>query len=152
MGSFSLQSPFFCDWWQHNQSKHKFAKNWQIDTNWNLIETTYTCLDAYHHPMMTWPPPKSIISLCFSQFFFFFSSPFESKLLPLEKIFICTLLWSKILPLWNQITSGGLCYLVCTNLKVTYHDTNWNWIPIQSPWIEEHLVHQGELWAHSLWS
>ena len=26
------------------------------------IETAYTCLDAYHHPMMTWPPPKTIIS------------------------------------------------------------------------------------------
>ena len=32
------------------------------------IETTYTCLDAYHHPMLTWPPPKSIIPLCFSTF------------------------------------------------------------------------------------
>ena len=26
------------------------------------IETTYTCLDAYHHPMMTWPSPKTMIS------------------------------------------------------------------------------------------
>ena len=26
------------------------------------IETTYTCLDAYHHPMMAWPPPKTMIS------------------------------------------------------------------------------------------
>jgi len=26
------------------------------------IETTYTCLDAYHHPMMDWPPPKIMIS------------------------------------------------------------------------------------------
>ena len=26
------------------------------------IETAYTCLDAYHHPMMTWPPPKTMIS------------------------------------------------------------------------------------------
>ena len=26
MGSCSLQSPLFCDWWQHNQSKHKFAR------------------------------------------------------------------------------------------------------------------------------
>jgi len=26
------------------------------------IETTYTCLDAYHHPMMAWPPPKIMIS------------------------------------------------------------------------------------------
>jgi hypothetical protein len=33
----------FGDLWQHNQSKHKFAK---IDK----IKTTYTCLDAYHHP------------------------------------------------------------------------------------------------------
>jgi hypothetical protein len=35
--------PLFGDLWQHNQSKHKFAK---IDG----IRTTYTCLDAYHHP------------------------------------------------------------------------------------------------------
>jgi hypothetical protein len=35
--------PLFGDLWQHNQSKHKFA---QIDR----IRTTYTCLDAYHHP------------------------------------------------------------------------------------------------------
>ena len=27
-----------------------------------LIETAYTCLDAYHHPMMTWPPSKTMIS------------------------------------------------------------------------------------------
>ena len=26
------------------------------------IETAYTCLDAYHHPMMTWPPSKTMIS------------------------------------------------------------------------------------------
>ena len=26
-----------------------------------LIETTYTYLDAYHHPMMAWPPPKTMI-------------------------------------------------------------------------------------------
>ena len=26
------------------------------------IETTYACLDAYHHhPMMAWPPPKTMI-------------------------------------------------------------------------------------------
>jgi hypothetical protein len=35
--------PLFGDLWQHNQSNHKFAK---IDR----IRTTYTCLDAYHHP------------------------------------------------------------------------------------------------------
>jgi hypothetical protein len=35
--------PLFGDLWQHKQSKHKFAK---IDK----IRTTYTCLDAYHHP------------------------------------------------------------------------------------------------------
>jgi hypothetical protein len=35
--------PLFCDLWQHKQSKHNFAK---IDK----IRTTYTCLDAYHHP------------------------------------------------------------------------------------------------------
>ena len=32
------------------------------------IESTYTFLDAYHHPMLTWPLPKSIIPLCFSLF------------------------------------------------------------------------------------
>jgi hypothetical protein len=35
--------PLFGDLWQHKQSKHNFAK---IDK----IRTTYTCLDAYHHP------------------------------------------------------------------------------------------------------
>jgi hypothetical protein len=35
--------PLFGDLWQNKQSKHKFAK---IDK----IRTTYTCLDAYHHP------------------------------------------------------------------------------------------------------
>ena len=27
-----------------------------------IIQTAYTCLDAYHHPMMTWPPSKTMIS------------------------------------------------------------------------------------------
>jgi hypothetical protein len=35
--------PLFGDLRQHKQRKHKFAK---IDK----IRTTYTCLDAYHHP------------------------------------------------------------------------------------------------------
>ena len=42
-------------------------------------------------------------------------------------------------------TSGRSDYLICTNLKMTYHDTNWSWIPIESSWSGEHLVHQGEL-------
>ena len=25
------------------------------------IETTYTCLDAYHHLMLAWPSPKTMI-------------------------------------------------------------------------------------------
>jgi hypothetical protein len=35
--------PLFGDLWQHNQSKHKFAKKM------TKIRATYTCLDAYHH-------------------------------------------------------------------------------------------------------
>ena len=26
------------------------------------IETAYACLDAYYHPMMAWPPSKTMIS------------------------------------------------------------------------------------------
>jgi hypothetical protein len=42
-GHLRYNLPLFGDLWQHNQSKHKFAK---IDK----IRTIYTCLDAYHHP------------------------------------------------------------------------------------------------------
>jgi hypothetical protein len=70
--------PFFGDLWQHNQSKHKFAT---IDR----IRTTYTCLDAYHHPKLpldqTFPfthslplPPLEPLS-CFGPTF----SPFGIK-------------------------------------------------------------------------
>ena len=74
------------------------------------IETAYTCLDAYHHPMMTWPTPKTMISpfvppviwlllrhdlihLGISPHLGYASSPLEN-----------TLLRSTFLPLWNQIT------------------------------------------------
>jgi hypothetical protein len=42
-GHIRYNLPLFGDLWQHNQSRHKFAK---IDK----IRATYTCLDAYHHP------------------------------------------------------------------------------------------------------
>ena len=50
----------------------KASINLQKLTNW----TTYTYLDAYHHPMSTWPLPKSMI--------FPFASP--HIFLPLEDI------------------------------------------------------------------
>jgi hypothetical protein len=44
-GHIRYNLPLFGDLWQHNQSKHKFAKS-------DRIRTTYTCLDAYHHPKL----------------------------------------------------------------------------------------------------
>ena len=32
----------------------------RLDVAWMF--TAYACLDVYHHPMMTWPPPKIMIS------------------------------------------------------------------------------------------
>jgi hypothetical protein len=58
--------PLFGDLWQHNQSKHKFAK-------FDRIITTYTFLDAYHHP----------------------NSPYMK--LPLFDLYV------HILPLWSHI-------------------------------------------------
>jgi hypothetical protein len=40
---FTTISPFLVIYDKNKQRKHKFARN-------DKIRTTYTCLDAYHHP------------------------------------------------------------------------------------------------------
>ena len=59
MEPYSLQSPPFL---VIDDNTIKASINLQKLTNWYQLKTTYTCLDAYHHPMMTWPPSKTMIS------------------------------------------------------------------------------------------
>jgi len=54
-------SPFFVI----DDNTIKANINFKKFTNW----TTYTCLDAYHHPMSAWPPSKSVISPLFLHIF-----------------------------------------------------------------------------------
>jgi len=53
-GHVSYNLPFFCDSWQHNQSKYKIAK---IDKLNHLRLLGCLPPDAYHHPMLTWASP-----------------------------------------------------------------------------------------------
>jgi hypothetical protein len=79
--------PLFGDLWQHKQSKHNFAKIVKI-------RTTYTCLDAYHHPNSPWiklPP-------------FWSSLPMFAHSLLLPHFGTTSLLWSHNVPLWNTIS------------------------------------------------
>ena len=102
--------PLFGDWWQHNQSKHKICKNWQIEPltlAWMLTIIQW----RFGLPLKPWspfvPPPicySSLICwldpLCISPPLEYFS--FLGTSLPL--CWEHALLWSTFLPLWNQIT------------------------------------------------
>jgi hypothetical protein len=68
--------PLFGDLWQHKQSKHKYEK---IDK----IRTTYTFLDAYHHPN----PPRTNFPL-------------------FDLLFLCSLI-ACLFPLWNHSACFG---------------------------------------------
>ena len=102
--------PLFGDWWQHNQSKHKIFKNWQIEP------LTLACMLTiiqwrFGLPLKPWSPLflplfsnllsyVDLIQSAFSPFGKYFS--FLGTSLPL--CWEHALLWSTFLPLWNQIT------------------------------------------------
>ena len=74
----SLQAPVQHTWWWAANPISNLVSQLQL---WKQLKNTYTCLDAYHHPMMIWSPTKTIIPLCFSQFLLLFS-PFGIKVAP----------------------------------------------------------------------
>ena len=105
--------PLFGDWWQHNQSKYKIYKKM---TNW----TTYTFLDAYHHPMIVWPPAKTMIP--FVPPHIFYSS------------LICWLDSVGIFPLWNIIfLFGNISPLLLGTCLALIHISHFSPFGIKSP-------------------
>ena len=102
--------PLFGDWWQHNQSKHRICKNWQIEPltlSWMLTiiqwrfglplkpRSPFVAPPICYSSLICWLDPVGI-----SHFGKYFS--FLGTSLPL--CWEHALLWSTFLPLWNQIT------------------------------------------------
>ena len=60
MGPFSFNLTFFGDWWQHNQSKHKFTKIDKlipIENHLHLLGCLPSSNDDLASPLKPWFPP-----------------------------------------------------------------------------------------------
>ena len=77
--------PLFGDWWQHNQSKHKICKNWQIESltlTW-MLTTIQWWLGLPLKPWCPFVPPP----ICYSSLICWLdplgmSPPLEHKIKP----------------------------------------------------------------------